>query len=321
MLVDSVEVTLRAGKGGDGKVSWRREKHVPMGGPDGGDGGNGGSVYLVASNNVDTLSSFRYRKVFQAEDGEAGGSKKMHGKNGEDLELLVPTGTVITDLEKNLEIGDLVEVGQRLRIARGGKGGLGNPHFATATHQRPTENTAGLVGDARKIRMELKLIADGAFIGEPNAGKSSLIAAITGVDARIGAYAFSTTAPVLGVLAVGQAKITLIDLPGLLEGAHIGKGLGDTFLKHLQRVRVLLHVVDAASEDVNKSRDVIMGEVKAFNPEFSSLPTLTIFNKTDLLTTDEQKTLQKKYPDAVFTSASEKVGLEQLKEKIVELTT
>lgn len=318
MLVDSVEVDLKAGRGGDGIVSWRREKFVPRGGPDGGDGGNGGHVYLQAAHDVDTLSSFRFRKVFQAEDGERGGSKKKTGAGGQDLELLVPVGTAVYNSSDGRLIVDMEEDGQRYRIAKGGRGGQGNVHFATATHQRPTEFTQGQPGEAVKVRLELRLVADIALIGQPNAGKSSLLKALTGIDARIGEYAFSTTQPQLGVAKVGDRSVILIDLPGLIEGAHQGKGLGDKFLQHTFRVKALFHLVDATS-DIDHGIAEITNELQLFAPDILQKPRHLIINKVDLLSPAEQKALQKKYPDAILISAKEDQNLKKVWNLLAEL--
>ena len=318
MLIDKVEITVRAGKGGDGIVSWRREKFIPKGGPDGGDGGRGGSVIFVSTDNLDTLSSFRFRHVFQAGDGETGHSKKMYGAAGEDLELLVPTGTVITDLSTGKEIADFTKTKQVFIAAKGGRGGKGNVHFATATNQNPTQATKGTIGESRHISLELQMVADVALVGEPNAGKSSIISALTGVEARIGAYAFSTTHPVLGVLRSGDRRVTLIDLPGLIEGAHKGKGLGDAFLKHLKRVKAIIHVIDATSDTAN-SEKVIAEEIEQYDQSLVSLPKLIVINKTDLLSEKELKDLKKKHPHAVFVSAAESENLPELKQRILKL--
>jgi GTP-binding protein len=319
MLVDNAEITLRAGKGGNGVVSWRREKYVPMGGPDGGDGGNGGSIVLRANNNMDTLTSFRFRKVFQAEAGENGASKKMTGKKGQDLELLVPVGTLVINLENGRTVADLADIDQEVVIAKGGKGGLGNVHFATAVHQRPTEFTAGTPGEIKEVKLELRLIADVALVGLPNAGKSSLITALTGAESRVGAFAFSTTQPVLGVMRQGEAIVTLVDLPGLLEGAHKGRGLGDKFLQHTQRVRAFLHVIDATDPDIKRSHSIIEEEIKLFDASLVNRPTQIVINKIDLLNKGELSELKDKFPDAVFVSAKESIGLKELSSTIVEL--
>ncbi len=320
MLVDSVDITLKAGKGGDGIVSWRHEKFIPKGGPDGGDGGRGASVVLVASHNLDTLSSFRYRKLFHAEDGERGFAKKMYGKAGEDLELLVPVGTLVTNQETGEELFDFTEENQRFVIAKGGKGGLGNVHFATSTHQKPTEHTLGQPGETIDVTFELRLIADIALIGLPNAGKSSIINAVTDADARIGAYPFSTTDPILGVMRVGDKTITIIDLPGLIEGAHQGKGLGDKFLKHTQRVKAFLHVIDATDPDTAQSEKIITEEIRKFDKTLVDRPRQLVFNKIDLLNADELKELKKQFKQAVFVSAKAKININELRDKILELT-
>lgn len=319
MLVDSVEITVKAGKGGDGAVSWRREKHVPKGGPDGGDGGRGGNVILITDNNVDTLTNFRYRKVFQAEEGERGKSKKMTGRGGRDLELAVPPGTIVSDSENGKILRDLVSPGERFVVARGGDGGLGNPHFATATHQQPTEATPGKPGQNRRITLELQLIADVALIGQPNAGKSSIINCLTDAKSRIGAFAFSTREPVLGVMNDGERSITLVDLPGLLEGAHKGRGLGDEFLKHAQRVKAIAHVVDASQGEPSAAITQIASELSEFDPALSERASLLVLNKTDLLKPEELASLKKKYPKAIFTSAETKAGIEQLRQRIAGL--
>lgn len=318
MLVDSVEVALKAGKGGNGIVSWRREKFVPMGGPDGGDGGHGGDVFLVADNNLDTLATFRFRKVFEAPNGQNGRNKKMAGPSGDDIELKVPVGTVVTDTEQHRVIEDLLVQGQRLLICRGGKGGLGNPHFLSSTHQEPKEFTTGEPGQVRNVRLELRLVADVALVGEPNAGKSSILSVLTGADARIGAYAFSTTHPLLGVLRASKNRISMLDLPGLLEGAHQGKGLGDKFLQHLGRVKAILHVVDGTTPVAN-SQTVITKELIAYDQALAKLPRQLVINKIDLLSAKELKQLKKDFPKAIFISASEKIGLKPLIDKIVEI--
>lgn len=318
MLIDRVEVTVSAGKGGNGVVSWRREKYVPNGGPDGGDGGRGGSVYFRSSNNLDTLSAFRYRKVFQAENGVNGAGKKKTGRSGKDLELLVPVGTIIFNLTTNQVVADLKDDNVRILIAKGGKGGLGNVHFATSTHQEPQESTDGLPGESKSLRLELRLIADVALIGQPNAGKSSLITAITGVESRIGAYPFSTTEPILGVMRVGDRNITIVDLPGLLEGAHKGKGLGDQFLKHLMRVKYLLHVVDATDPNLKTAESIISNELKQFDPRLAELPRQVVLNKIDLLTKAELTKLKKTFPEAILVSAVVGTGLKDLTRTIEE---
>lgn len=318
MLVDSVEVTLKAGDGGNGVVSWRREKYVPKGGPDGGDGGRGGNVILIADNNLDTLSSFRYRKVFQAADGRNGMSKKMTGAGGEDLELLVPVGTLVLDTVTGRRLADLKTVGERYLAARGGRGGLGNPHFVSATHQHPTESTPGEPGERKTVKLELQLVADVALIGQPNAGKSSLLQALTGAVVRIGDFAFSTTQPQLGVLKLCDQSVTLVDLPGLIAGAHAGRGLGDKFLRHTTRVKALLQVVDATS-DIEADISGVNDELKLYEPSLVDKPRQLIFNKIDLLNSSEISSLKKRYPDAMRVSAEQKTGLEDIRSWLSEV--
>lgn len=319
MLVDSVIINVSAGKGGNGIVAWRREKYIDKGGPAGGDGGRGGSVYIVGDHNVDTLSSFRFRKVFQADDGENGMPKKMAGRSGEDLTLSVPVGTTLYDAKTNQQIADITEVAQRVRILQGGEGGLGNSHFATSTRQGPTVATPGKPGQKREIKLELQLIADVALIGEPNAGKSSIINCLTEANSRVGEFAFSTKQPVLGVMDGDHNKITLVDLPGLLEGAHKGKGLGDRFLKHAQRVKSLVHVVDATQPDIANSVAAIENEISQFDPALAKRPKLLVLNKVDLLGEEEINKLQREFPTAILVSAQSKAGIEQLRQEIVRL--
>lgn len=319
MLVDSAEISIRAGKGGDGVVSWRREKFVPMGGPDGGDGGRGGSVTIAVSHNLDTLSAFRFQKIFQAENGHNGSSRKKTGPKGQNLELFVPPGTVITNRLTGEVIADMKESGQKLLIAKGGKGGLGNVHFATPTHQTPEESTDGLPGETVDVHLQLRLIADVALIGLPNAGKSSIITALTGAHSRIGAYPFTTTQPILGVMRQGESIVTIVDLPGLIEGAHTGKGLGDTFLQHATRVKALVHVIDATDPNLKQSEKVIANEIAQYDAVMAKRPRLLVFNKIDLLTPTELKAVKKKFPTALLVSAKESVNVKSLAEQIIQL--
>ncbi len=317
MLIDEVAITLKAGNGGAGKVSWRHEKYVPRGGPDGGDGGKGGNVILVASSNLDTLSSFRFRKVFAAENGENGGSKRKTGASGTDERLRVPVGTRITERETNHLLYDLTLEGQEVLVAHGGLGGLGNSRFASSTERQPTKATPGEPGEEVNANLELRLIADVAIVGEPNSGKSSLLKALTGVAGRIGAYAFSTHQPVLGVMSVGKDRLTLVDLPGLLEGAHKGRGLGDQFLKHLARVKAIIQVVDATTE-IDRSIEVITHELKAFEPKFTTLPRILVLNKLDLLSSGEQSELKTKHPEAQIISAASGENIPELTKHVLK---
>ena len=319
MLVDSAEISIRAGKGGNGVVSMRREKFVPNGGPDGGDGGRGGSVIIKVSHNLDTLSNFRFKKIFQAENGHNGASRIKTGLKCEILELEVPPGTVITDSKTGEVIADMRESSQTLLIAKGGKGGLGNVHFATPTHQAPEESTDGMPGEKIDVNLQLRLIADVALIGLPNAGKSSLITALTGAQSRIGAYPFTTTEPILGVMRQGKDMVTIVDLPGLLEGAHKGKGLGDAFLQHATRVKGLVHVLDATDPNLKQSEQIIVRELEQYDPALASRPRQLVINKIDLLTPTELKKVKRAFSDALLVSAKETVNVKSLAVRIIEL--
>ncbi len=312
MLVDSVEVELKAGGGGDGIIGWRREKFVPHGGPDGGDGGRGGSIILRATHNLDTLSSFRYRKIFQAPRGSNGANKRKTGPSGEDLELLVPTGTRVINLDNNQIMADLTGDDSRVIIALGGQGGLGNVHFAHATNQNPFSATKGSAGQVRRVRLELQLIADVGLIGQPNSGKSSLLTALTGAPSRIGAYPFSTTEPVLGVLKRGDFQATLVDLPGLIEGAHRGRGLGHQFLRHSQRVKILLHLLEATEPNLLESEQAILVELERYDPSLTDKPRILVLNKIDLLTDKGVAQLRRDFPNAVLVSAKTGANLPAL---------
>lgn len=321
MLIDTVDITVRSGKGGDGAISFRREKYVPKGGPDGGDGGKGGDVVLCSTNNLDTLSSFRFHKVFQAQDGEAGKGKKKTGSSADDLILNVPTGTIVTDLNTNQVIVDFTHNNQQKTILKGGRGGKGNVHFSTSILQKPEKSTQGESGKTLQLKLELRYVADIAIIGEPNVGKSSIISTITGAEARIGPYPFSTTHPILGVLHHEGLTVTLVDLPGLISGAHLGKGLGDDFLKHTQRVKGFLHVIDASSSEVKLTIQTVLNELNNYDPSLVKKNRQLVFNKIDLLTDLELKTLKKSFPKACFISTFNKTGITELKNSIIELIT
>src|SRR5207302_2708896 len=288
MFYDHTKIYVKAGDGGNGSSHFRREKFAPMGGPDGGDGGRGGSVYLEATTNMNTLIDYRYRHHFKAESGEAGMRQKMHGAKGEDIVLVVPCGTVVRDADSNELIDDLVEDGQRVMVARGGRGGLGNTHFATSTHQAPRAAQKGEPGDERCLDLELKTIAHAALIGEPNAGKSSLLAATSAARPRVGDYPFTTLSPNLGVAeAPGQAPgeeevFVLADVPGLIAGAHAGAGLGHRFLRHVERAPILVHVVDASRPDAVEAYRTVRNELEAYKAEVAAKPEIVAANKLDL---------------------------------------
>jgi GTP-binding protein len=285
MFLDDVRIFVRAGAGGDGASTMRREAHVPRGGPDGGDGGRGGSVYLRVDAGQTALHDFRYKHHFHATPGGRGERQKRHGKSGDDLFLAVPPGTAVLDGESGALLADLVAVGQEVMVAKGGRGGLGNTHFATATHQAPKHAQRGEPGEERWLRLELRLIADVGLVGLPNAGKSTLLAALTDARPKIASYPFTTLEPNLGVMDLGVddgRRPTIADVPGLIEGASSGAGLGHAFLRHVERTRVLLHVVDGSGKDPSWDHGVIREELEAHDPALLAKPMLTVFNKLDL---------------------------------------
>src|SRR6266566_2914998 len=290
MFYDHTKIFVKAGDGGNGSRHFRREKFAPLGGPDGGDGGRGGSVYLEATTNLNTLIDYRYRHHFKAGAGEPGIRQKMHGAKGEDIVLSVPCGTIVRDAESNEVIADLVEEGQRVMVARGGRGGLGNVHFATSTHQAPQEAQKGEPGEERWIQLELRLIADVGLVGFPNAGKSTLLSVVTAARPKIADYPFTTLSPNLGVVAVGQPGsgdefgFVLADIPGLIEGAAQGVGLGHEFLRHIRRTRLLIHMLDGASFERDSWQDfqTINQELREYDEQLAQRPQIVVLNKMDL---------------------------------------
>jgi GTP-binding protein len=296
-LVDEAEIQVIAGNGGNGCVGFRREKFIPLGGPDGGDGGGGGSVWLVADENLNTLVDFRHQRMFKAQRGENGMGRQMYGKAGEDLVVTVPVGTVVTNVETDEVIGDLTRHGDRLLVAQGGKGGLGNMHFKSSVNRAPRKALPGLPGEQRQLKLELKLLADVGLLGFPNAGKSTLIRAVSAATPKVADYPFTTLYPNLGVVSVEPHRSFVIaDIPGLIEGAADGAGLGAQFLRHLQRTRLLLHVVDLAPmeggvEGVTPTDQVraIERELERHDPELLAKPRWLVLNKADLLLEEEQQ--------------------------------
>lgn len=290
MLFDHTKIYVKAGDGGAGSMHFRREKFAPFGGPDGGDGGRGGSVYFEATHNLNTLIDYRYKHSFKAASGEAGARQRMHGAKGEDLVLTVPCGTIIRDAETNQVLADLIDDGQRVMVARGGRGGLGNVHFATATNQAPKEAQKGEPGEERWLTLELRLIADVGLVGYPNAGKSTLLSVVTAAHPKIANYPFTTLAPNLGVVEVGQPRqgdgfsFVLADIPGLIEGAAQGVGLGHEFLRHIRRTRLLIHMVDGASPDRDPWQDfqAINRELREYDEQLAQRPQIVVLNKMDL---------------------------------------
>jgi GTPase len=327
MFLDDVRIFVRAGKGGDGAATMRREAHVPRGGPDGGDGGRGGSIYLRVDAGQTALHDFRYKHHFGATPGGRGERQKRHGKAGDDLFLAVPPGTAVLDGETGALIADLVAVGQEVMVAKGGRGGLGNTHFATAVHQAPKHAQRGEPGEERWLRLELRLIADVGLVGLPNAGKSTLLAALTNATPKIASYPFTTLEPNLGVMDLGveDGRLpTIADVPGLIEGASAGLGLGHAFLRHVERTRILLHVVDGAAKDPAWDHAVIRDELEAHDPALLQKPMLVVFNKLDLAAAREawpafRASMEAAGTGVVAISADEGEGLEDLRAAVAGL--
>jgi len=292
-FVDEATIRVQAGNGGHGALSFRREKYVEKGGPDGGDGGDGGSVFLVADDGLNTLADFRVARKFRAESGKGGAGRNMTGKSGNDLDVKVPCGTVIRDVDTGELIGDLTEPGQRLKVASGGNGGLGNTRFKSSTNRAPRKTTNGTPGEARHLALELRVLADVGLVGMPNAGKSTLIRAMSAARPKVADYPFTTLHPNLGVVAVSQLQsFVMADIPGLIEGAAEGAGLGIRFLKHIQRTRLLLHLVDIAplGPDSSPARAfrTIESELAKFSADLLEKPRWLVINKIDLLAEDDR---------------------------------
>lgn len=326
-FIDRVRIYVKAGDGGNGAVSFRREKYVPRGGPDGGDGGDGGFVILRADAGLSTLLRFKHQKKFIAENGQHGRGKKQAGKSGEDLIIDVPVGTVVKDSQTGEIIADLDKHSMMVCVARGGKGGRGNAHFATSTLRAPKIAESGEKGEERWIELELKLLADAGLVGFPNVGKSSLIAAMSNARPKIADYPFTTLVPNLGVVRIGnEIEYVLADIPGLIEGAHKGNGLGNLFLRHIERCSVLVHVVDIAcveGRDFLKDYDIIMRELKEYNPELLKKPQTLVANKIDLLDEKElnerlERLKQHTGKAPIAVSALTRQNIDILKNKIAE---
>ena len=327
MFLDRVKIWVRAGDGGDGAATFRQEAHVPRGGPDGGDGGRGGSVYLRVDPGQTTLRDFSHRHHFKATPGGRGTRARRHGKAGDDLILDVPPGTAVYRDDTGELLADLVAVGQQATVARGGRGGLGNVHFKTATHQAPRHAQKGEPGSEGWLRLELRLIADVGLVGLPNAGKSTVLAAVTAATPKIADYPFTTLEPNLGVMDLGvddERRPTIADVPGLIEGASSGAGLGHAFLRHVERTRILVHVVDGSSRDPEWDHEVIRDELEAHDPALLEKPMLVVFNKVDLPAAAEawpafERARRADGIDAIAISASRGDGLEVLRTRIGDL--
>jgi len=289
-MIDRIEIYVYGGRGGNGVVSFRREKFIPFGGPNGGDGGNGGSIILIADQGKTTLSDLRRQKHYRAKNGGNGKGKEQHGRKGEDLVLRVPAGTIVRSVEdgKQIDLGDLVVDGQRLVVAKGGKGGWGNKHFATSVKQVPRIAKDGELGEERKLILDLKLLADVGLIGRPNVGKSTLINAVSAARAKVADYPFTTLEPKLGVVELGYQAFVIADIPGLIEGAHAGHGLGHDFLRHIERTRLLIHIIDGTTGNPISDLEEINAELFLFNPSLKDKTQIVAVNKIDIPTVREQ---------------------------------
>lgn len=285
MFIDEVRIYVKAGDGGNGCLAFRREKYVPRGGPSGGDGGRGGDVVMVASEHYNTLLHFRFNPEHKAERGRHGEGSNRTGRDGNDVELPVPVGTIVYDADTDELLHDFTAPGDRFKVATGGRGGRGNARFATSTHQAPTEHEPGHPGVERRLRLELKLLADVGLVGFPNAGKSTLISRISAARPKIADYPFTTLEPNLGVVSFGDRTFVVADIPGLIEGAHLGHGLGTQFLRHVERTRLLVHLVDvseASGRDPGHDFDVIMQELASFSEAMASKPMIVVATKMDV---------------------------------------
>jgi GTP-binding protein len=280
-FIDEAKIEVHAGKGGDGSASFRREKYIPRGGPDGGDGGRGGSVWACADRNVNTLIDYRFARIHRAESGQKGMGSDCHGRGGRDVELRMPVGTVIRDEETGALVADLAADGARALLARGGGGGLGNLHFKSSVNRAPRQFTRGEPGESRHLTLELRVLADVGLLGLPNAGKSSLVRAVSSARPKVADYPFTTLNPSLGVVRAGEASFVIADIPGLIEGAAEGAGLGHQFLRHLARTHVLLQVVDISDEAPAKAARTLAAELKKYDAALFRKPRWLVFNKVD----------------------------------------
>lgn len=329
-FVDEAEIRVEAGDGGNGVVGFRREKYIPKGGPDGGDGGDGGSVYLIADENLNTLIDYRFERFHRAERGQNGQGSNCTGKGGTDLDVKVPIGTRATDIDTAEVLGDLTVHGQRLKVAQGGFHGLGNARFKSSTNRAPRQKTNGTPGEIRNLKLELMLLADVGLLGLPNAGKSTFIRSVSAAKPKVADYPFTTLVPNLGVVRQdANRSFVIADIPGLIEGASDGAGLGIQFLKHLERCRVLLHLVDllpADGSDPAENAQAIVKELEKYSPKLAEKPRWLVFNKTDLLLEDETEEVIQQVLKALDWQggyhkicALQKSGTDQLCEQVMEL--
>ena len=313
-FLDQVKIYIKAGNGGDGSPSFRREKFIEYGGPDGGDGGNGGSVILKAEENLNTLIDYRYQQHHKAQRGDNGSGQNRTGKSGENLILKVPLGTQVFEEDNKTLIFDFLKLGEKFVAASGGKGGLGNTRFKSSTNRAPKKFTKGTIGEEFTIWLQLKTIADIGIIGLPNAGKSSLLAAVTNASPKIANYQFTTLNPNLGVTRYDDKELTIADIPGLVEGAHKGTGLGIKFLKHVERCKSLLHMIDITNQNLEKTYKQVKNELKKYSSKLSKKKEIIVLNKTDLITKSE---IEKKINELSKITKSEIIALSTLEKKSV----
>tara|TARA_B100000941_G_scaffold3961_1_gene2539 strand:+ start:64 stop:1047 length:984 start_codon:yes stop_codon:yes gene_type:complete len=321
-FLDQVKIYVKAGNGGDGSPSFRREKFIEFGGPDGGDGGKGGSVILRAERNLNTLVDYRFQQHHKAKRGENGSGQNRTGKNGEDLVLKVPLGTQVFEEDNKTLIFDFMNIEEKFIVASGGKGGLGNTRFKSSTNRAPRKFTKGFIGEEFVIWLQLKTIADIGIIGLPNAGKSSLLAALTNANPKIANYKFTTLNPNLGVTKYDNKEITIADIPGLVEGAHKGTGLGIKFLKHIERCKSLLHLIDITNDDLKKSYKQIKNELKKYSTKLSKKKELVILNKIDLMDNKDLKKIIKEFSkntnsEVLTLTTFEKKSISKIKSKLI----
>jgi len=321
-FLDQAKIYVKAGNGGNGSASFRREKFIEFGGPDGGDGGHGGSIIFIADKNLNTLIDFRYQQHFKAEKGQDGKGKKKTGKSGKDLILKVPFGTQILEEDNNTLIEDLTKVGQKIVVANGGKGGLGNVRFKSSTNRAPRKKTDGNKGENFWIWLQLKVIADVGIVGIPNSGKSSLLSALTGAKPKIANYPFTTINPNLGVANYNNKEVTLADIPGLIEGAHEGIGLGDKFLKHIERCKSIIHLIDITNENLLENYFKVKKELFKYSYKLIKKKEIIVFNKIDMINDEEINkkidTFNKKIKKKIYTiSALKHKGLRTIKRMLI----
>ncbi len=320
MFIDYAKIYVAAGQGGSGACSFRREKHVPKGGPDGGDGGRAGDIILLADPQLRTLIDFKYKKHYKTRHGQHGMGKKRNGRDSADIILKVPAGTTVKDAESGKVLADLVDPGDRFIAAKGGKGGRGNAHFATPTHQAPREWEVGQPGEERWLVLELKLIADVGLVGMPNAGKSTLLSKLSDARPKIADYPFTTLQPNLGIVRIGDYQsLVMADIPGLIEGAHEGRGLGLQFLRHIERTRLLVYLIDPTADDPVSTFHTLHSELKLYSTELVKKPYLVFFTKKDIWQEDYISEVQGRLNSSILSlSAVTGEGLEELKRKLWE---